>query len=860
MRADNSSTITANETVNISTTGGSLASGIVASTNSLIELNNKTKVSTLGLNSRALWATVGSTINVNDSLSAETSGGGAHGLLALVDSTIRVNAGGDVTTRGDNANGFFALGANSLVSATNVNVTTNGAAAHGIRASEGGVVRAVGGNVAANGVDSNGAFASTGSTVALTNVVARSTGVGLRAAGASSITVSGGEITTTGIDSNGILAQDGSSVTVANSQVITQGANAAGIASTFIDANRVSTVSVSNSTVRSTQGDLVHSEGGALNVRLDRVSTSNGRAVLNTLDDAAGNHGTVNFSALNTVLNGDVIAAANNIANVSLAASSLTGAAYNATSIALDTNSAWNMTASSTVSNSVTNAGTIVFAAPVAGIFKTLTTTNYIGINGKAVLNTFLGADASPSDRIVINGGAATGQTALVINNAGGPGALTTDGVKVVRALNGGATTINAFFLGNGDFVTEDGQNAKIAGAFAYTLHRSAVTRGTDVYGEDETADDWYLRSVLVTPEPVPVPVRRLNPGVPIYEAYPATLLILNRLPTMAQRTGNRYWREQAPAQTMFCKDPAQNFKCTPNVEQNAYYQDGVTTIVGGNSVWGRIEGLHGRQKPDVTTSLTDYDYNLWKLQAGVDGQFYESDAGKLIGGLTAHYGRVSTDVSSIFGRGRIDTKGYGFGGTLTWYGTNEVYLDAQGQLTWFNSDLYSDTLRNSLANGNKGSGYALSLEGGKRITLNESWTLTPQAQLTWSSVRFDSFTDPFDARVSRDNGDSLKGRLGLAVGREHSWKDNADQISRTQVYGIVNLSNEFLNGTRVDVSGEKFVSRADRPTGGIGLGGIYSWANDKYALSGEINADTGLKNFSRSYEIGGTLGLRIKF
>jgi len=40
--------------------------------------------------------------------------------------------------------------------------------------------------------------------------------------------------------------------------------------------------------------------------------------------------------------------------------------------------------------------------------YKTLTVMNYIGEGGAIGLNTFLGTDDSPSDRLVIDGGAAT--------------------------------------------------------------------------------------------------------------------------------------------------------------------------------------------------------------------------------------------------------------------------------------------------------------------------------------------------------------------------------------------------------------------------------------------------------------------
>ena len=58
------------------------------------------------------------------------------------------------------------------------------------------------------------------------------------------------------------------------------------------------------------------------------------------------------------------------------------------------------MTADSTVTQTVTNAGLIQF-----GDFMTLTTQNYAGLGGTLGLNTYLGSDGSPSDRLVISGG-----------------------------------------------------------------------------------------------------------------------------------------------------------------------------------------------------------------------------------------------------------------------------------------------------------------------------------------------------------------------------------------------------------------------------------------------------------------------
>ena len=42
----------------------------------------------------------------------------------------------------------------------------------------------------------------------------------------------------------------------------------------------------------------------------------------------------------------------------------------------------------------------------------------------------------------------------------------------------------------------------------------------------------------------------------------------------------------------------------------------------------------------------------------------------------------------------------------------------------------------------NSALGYAIGVEAGQRFTLDGDWSLTPQAQLVYSSIDFQSFTD----------------------------------------------------------------------------------------------------------------------
>ena len=263
---------------------------------------------------------------------------------------------------------------------------------------------------------------------------------------------------------------------------------------------------------------------------------------------------------------------------------------------------------------------------------------------------------------------------------------------------------------------------------------------------------------------------------------------------------------------------------------------------------------------PRATTTGADYDATTWKLQAGVDGLLDESEAGLLIAGATVHYGTVSSDVSSIFGTGSIDATGYGVGGTLTWYGNSGFYVDAQAAATWYDTDLTSTTLGTTLADGNDGVGYGLSIETGQKIVMHDNWSLTPQAQLAYSSVSFDDFTDRYGAVVSLDSGDSLIGRLGISADYENAWSDAAGQASRSRIYGIANLYYDFLDGSAVNVSDVSVVSKDHALWGGLGLGGTLSWGDDRYSIYGEALARTSLADFGDSNSLGGSVGFKVKW
>ena len=479
---------------------------------------------------------------------------------------------------------------------------------------------------------------------------------------------------------------------------------------------------------------------------------------------------------------------------------------------------------------------------------------NYTGRGGVLSLDTVLGNDSSLTDKLVINGNT-SGNTTVKVKNINGNGDDTIEGIQIVTV--GGTSDPNAFSLA-GDYVF-NGQQAVVGGAYAYRLFQGSTSQPGD--------GNWYLRSNRIPTDPVepdvPVdpddPIEPIyQPGVSAYEAYPQFLLGLNSLPTLQQRTGNRYWSNAGNVMLAEGADPVGS-PYAPAAEAG--------NLIEGRGIWGRIEGSHSKIDPKFSTSGENYDYNIFKLQAGLDGMLLENEAGKLIGGITVHYTHGKAKTYSIFGDDEVSTDGYGFGGTLTWYGDNGFYVDGQAQLTWYDSDLSANNSEFTvglnglnLADGNNGFGFAISGETGQRFTLNQNWSITPQAQLTYSKVDFDSFNDIFGARVSLDRGESLQGRLGVAVEHQNSWYNANGLIDRAQVYGIANLYYEFLEGTRVDVAGTTFANESERLWGGIGLGGSYNWNSDKYSIYGEGAINTSLADFGDSYSYKGTLGFRVKW
>lgn len=432
---------------------------------------------------------------------------------------------------------------------------------------------------------------------------------------------------------------------------------------------------------------------------------------------------------------------------------------------------------------------------------------NYTGNGGQLLIDTVLGDDASITDLLTINGNT-SGATTVTVQNVGGTGAQTNNGIEIIQVT--GASAGN--FILNGDYVTSSSKQAVIGGAFGYTL-------------EQQADGDWALLSQL-RQNGIISPL--YQPATPIYEALPINLLTLADLPTLQQRVGNRNWAEATRNQS----------------SQRPY---------GG---WSRINiGSRAIDSDRSTTSLNS-NTQYGEIQIGFDIPIHTTENNQVIVGINGSYGSAKSNVHSRFGNGDISSDSYNIGTTATWYGNKGGYVDGQFKYSFINTDLHSNKL-NRLKNIDA-NGLSASLEIGKQLNISpkHKLSITPQVQLTYSTVGFDSFTGRYKERVSMKDNDRLKGRLGVTLDQQLS----SDSEPSQHIYVIANIIHEFKQTTSVKVSRTKLKNRTDQNFAELGIGGTYNWNKNRYSVYGEIKGETSLEHIGHSKSFAATVGFRMNF
>ncbi|MBR0656481.1 autotransporter family protein [Plastoroseomonas arctica] len=460
----------------------------------------------------------------------------------------------------------------------------------------------------------------------------------------------------------------------------------------------------------------------------------------------------------------------------------------------------------------LTNAGLVTLRGAAPGATLTVAG-NYVGQGGVVALNTVLAGDGAPSDRFVIRGGTATGDTRLRIVNAGGSGAQTrADGIRVVETNQGGTTAAGAFRL----------DTRVTAGAYEYRLFRGGST----------STDDYFLRSFLDDGPGRPgstVPLYR--PEAALYAPIPAIgrQMGLVGLGTLHERVGE---------------------------EENIRDLEGSRPYANGG--WARAIGERSETRWDGTVDAR-VTGDLVGLQAGFDILRYQAPSGHRdhVGVYAAYLDYNGSANGFALGQqglrvGRLTLSGPAAGAYWTHFGPSGWYLDAVVQAHWFDVTARSDYSSRLTTNG---SGLTASLEGGYPIRFGANWQVEPQAQLIWQSVSIDRSRDAFSS-VSWDEGDAVTGRLGARV--QYTGRD---ETTLWQPYAKVNLWHAFSGTDRATLGNSAPIENRYGDTAlEVGAGvtarisrttSFYAHADYRWSLDGERTRQTAVQ---------GAVGIRVNF
>ncbi|MER3270379.1 autotransporter-associated beta strand repeat-containing protein [Salmonella enterica] len=454
---------------------------------------------------------------------------------------------------------------------------------------------------------------------------------------------------------------------------------------------------------------------------------------------------------------------------------------------------------------------------------------NYTGNNGHLYLNTQLGDDSSPTDKLIVTGDTA-GSTTLHITNVNGLGAQTVNGIEVIEV--GGQS--------DGDF----------------TLYKGHVDINAWTYTLKQDGGDWYLRSESddvpddggdVIPPDDGGDVTPPDDGgdvTPPDDGGEVTPPDDGGEVTPPDDDGDVTPPDDGGDVTPPDDDgditPPDGGDVTPvtpqyradigvylgnqwmarNLQmQTLYDREGSQYRSADGSIWMRFKA--GKAESQAVNGNVDIDSDYSQFQLGGDILTWSDGAQSVTVGLMGSYINASTDStgnrgadgSQFSANGSVD--GYNLGLYATWFADAQshrgAYIDSWYQYGAYNNSVDNDGLSASRYDS---AAHAVSLETGYRYDIalsnRNTVSLTPQAQVTWQRYSADTVIDDGGTRISGQNDDSWTTRLGVRVdgklykesGRiqpfmEVNWLHASDNASAT--FGDTKVSQDLPND-RVEV------------------------------------------------------------
>ena len=448
-------------------------------------------------------------------------------------------------------------------------------------------------------------------------------------------------------------------------------------------------------------------------------------------------------------------------------------------------NSQWRFNKSSTLNNLDASNSEITFAP--TSEYKTLTIRD--NLTGSSTFNLNTNIAENKSDRIIVKG--------------------TAEGNHKIGVTNQGANVAN----GKVTLVETNGGNA----AFSLTNPNNRVDLGAYQYFLTKEGNNWVLAHSknAVTPTSPAAPVTPVTPNKPVVTpnkpvATPTTP-VLPSTPLLSDLANAQVSLRQA--QLLLVEDDLSGIHQRLGEVKNGEK---------GN-VW--VRNVNSRQKLAALSTgeseTSGFKQNVHSVQVGADAALTDN---LRIGGFVGR-SQANVDFNGHYGDGKVRSNSVGL--YAAYLADNGIYVDniVKYSRLHANSDLTEKRHYNA---------YTISSELGKRFSLANDWTITPQAQLAWTHI---------SSQENEDSLSSVYSRIGLRVAKGFALSNGWN----LQPYAEVNAITSKNRSSKIHYTNSALDVASSRGRFESAVGLNAGFANHRFGL--EVSRADG-KNFDKPYAI----------
>lgn len=389
----------------------------------------------------------------------------------------------------------------------------------------------------------------------------------------------------------------------------------------------------------------------------------------------------------------------------------------------------------------------------------------------------------------------------------------TAEGSHKIGVTNQGANVAN----GKVTLVETNGGNA----AFSLTNPNNRVDLGAYQYFLTKEGNNWVLANSknAVTPTP---PVATVTPSKPV--VTPSKPVVTPNKPVVTPTApvlpSTPLLSDLANAQVSLRQ--AQLLLVEDNLSGIHQRLGEVKNGEKGN-VWAR--NVNSRQKLAALSTgeseTSGFKQNVHSLQVGADAAVTDN---LRLGGFVGR-SQANVDFNGYYGDGKVRSNSVGL--YAAYLADNGIYVDniVKYSRLHANSDLTEKRHYNA---------YTISSELGKRFSLANDWTITPQAQLAWTHI---------SSQENEDSLSSVYSRIGVRVAKGFALSNGWN----LQPYAEVNAITSKNRSSKIHYTNSALDVASSRGRFESALGLNAGFANHRFGL--EVSRADG-KNFDKPYAI----------